>query len=140
MRDESAYREKKRRWQRFLYAYNTVMCFGLGPPMVIYQKLPRWLMRWPYEDPVMMGIYGTIVTSVGALSATALRNENNYERFLPVLYTQILYKSMACAFLAKELRKKEVPSWGLWLVFWFFAAYVAMLAQAIPWRKTPESA
>ena len=135
MRDTSSYAERKRRWQRFMYAYNTVMCFSAGPPMVIYQKMPKKLLRWPYDDPVMMGIYGTIVTSVGALSAAALRDEDNYERFLPVLYAQILYKIMACALLADRLRKKEVPSRGLWFLFWFFAAYVAMLAKAIPWKK-----
>ncbi|MBC7246873.1 MAG: hypothetical protein H5T73_03720 [Actinobacteria bacterium] len=50
-------------------------------------------------------------------------------------YAQILYKGMACALLADRLRRKEVPSLGLWFLFWFFAAYVAMLAMAIPWKK-----
>lgn len=135
MQDTSSYAERKRRWQRFMYAYNAVMCFSAGPPMIVYQKLPKKLLRWPYDDPVMMGIYGTIVTSVGALSAAALRDEDNYDRFLPVLYVQILYKGMACALLAERLRRKEVPSRGLWFLFWFFAAYVAMLAKAIPWKK-----
>lgn len=135
MNDTSPYAEKKRRWQRFMYAYNAVMCFSAGPPMIVYQNLPKKILDWPYDDPVMMGIYGSIVTSVGALSAAALRDEEACERFLPLFYVQILYKSLACALLAKRLRKKEAPSRGLCFLFWFFAAYVAMLAKAIPWKK-----
>ena len=135
MAENEAYLEKKKRWQKFMYGYNTVMCLSMGPPMVILQALPKALLKWPYEDPVMMGIYGTIVTSVGVLSAAALRDESKYERYLPVLYSQMLYKSMACALLAARLRKKEVPSWGLWFMFWFFVAYIIMLANAIPWKS-----
>ncbi len=127
--------EKLKRWRRFMYSYNAVMCFSLGPPMVIYQKLPRTLLQWPWEDPVMMGIYGSIVTSVGALSAAALRSEEAQERFLPVFQIQMLYKTITCALLARELRKKEVKPWGLWLIFWFFIAYVAMLAKTMPWKR-----
>lgn len=104
--------------------------------MIIYQNLPYKLLDWPYDDPVMMGIYWSIVTPVCVLSTAALREEEACERFLPLFYVQILYKSMACALLAKRLRKKEVPSRGLWFLFWFFAAYVAMLAKAIPWKNT----
>ena len=135
MTGEAGYLEKKKRWQRFMYGYNTVMCLSLGPPMVVFQKLPKALLKWPYEDPVMMGIYGSIVTSVGTLSAAALSDEANYERFLPVFYSQLMYKSITCALLARQLRRREVPSWGLWVLFWFFVVYIVMLVKAIPWRK-----
>ncbi|MBC7254386.1 MAG: hypothetical protein H5T72_10530 [Actinobacteria bacterium] len=127
--------EKLKRWRKFMYAYNTAMCFSLGPPMIVYQKLPRAILKWPYEDPVMMGIYGTIVTSVGACSAAALRSEEAQERFLPLFLVQILYKTMTCALLAREIKKREVNTWGLHLILWFFVAYVIMLCGAQPWRK-----
>ena len=130
-----AYLEKKRRWQRFMYGYNTVMCFSAGPPMVLMGDLTRKLMKWPHDDPVLMGIYGSIVTSVGALSAAALRDESKYEAYLPVLYTQIMYKTATCALIANRLRKKEPSSWGTHFILWFFVLYVILLAQAIPWRK-----
>jgi hypothetical protein len=134
MSDSDSYREKKKRWQKFMYAYNTVMCFGVGPAMVLAPDLNRKLMNWPYEDPVMMGIYGSIVTSVGVLSASALADESKYEKMLPVFYTQIMYKTVTCLLIANKLRKKEVSSWGLHFMFWFFVLYVALLAQAIPWK------
>ncbi len=135
MEESLSVNEKLKKWRRFMYAYNAVMCFSLGPPMIIYQKLPKAILKWPWEDPMMMGIYGSIVTSVGTLSAAALRSEEAQEKFLPVFMIQMLYKTITCALLAQELRKKEVKSWGLWLIFWFFVAYVAMLAKAAPWKK-----
>lgn len=134
MAADDAYREKKKRWQKFMYGYNTAMCFSFGPPMVFMQGLTRKLMQWPYDDPVMMGIYGSIVTSVGVCSAMALKDEAKYEAFLPVLYTQIMYKTVTCALIANKLRKKEVSSWGLHFILWFFVLYIAFLAQAIPWK------
>lgn len=134
MADSEAYREKKKRWQKFMYGYNTVMCFGFGPPMVFLGDLTRKLMKWPYEDPVMMGIYGSIVTSVGALSAAALRDEERYEAFLPVFYAQIMYKTATCLLIADRLRKKEPSPWGMHFILWFFVLYIALLAQAIPWK------
>ncbi len=135
MAEEASGREGLKKWRKFMYAYNTAMCLSLGPPMVLYQKLPRAVLKWPYEDPLMMGIYGTIVTSVGVLSAAALRSEEAQERFLPLFLVQILYKTMTCALLAAGLRKKDVDPWGPRLILWFFAAYVAMLCGAQPWRR-----
>lgn len=129
------YLENKKKWQRFMYGYNTVMCFSAGPPMVLMQKLTRKLLNWPYDDPVMMGIYGSIVTSVGILSASALMDESKFEKHLPVFYTQIMYKTMTCLLIADKLRKREVSSWGLHFLLWFFVAYILMLAKAIPWKK-----
>ncbi|MFW6113914.1 MAG: hypothetical protein ACOC78_03215 [Actinomycetota bacterium] len=129
--------EKKRRWQRFMYGYNTVMCFSFGPPMIVMQKLGRKILDWPYEDPVMMGTYGSIVTSVGILSASALMDESKHERYLPVFTTQIMYKTMTCALIANKMRKKEVSSWGIHFLFWFFVVYIVLLAGAVPWKQ-PE--
>jgi len=134
MAENDGYREKKKRWQKFMFGYNTVMCFSAGPPMVLAGDLTRKLMKWPYDDPVMMGIYGSIVTSVGVLSAVALKDESKYESFLPVLYTQIMYKTATCALIANKLRKKEVSSWGLHFILWFFVLYIILLAKAIPWK------
>lgn len=139
MRESTSGTDRKKRWRKFMYAYNTAMCLSLGPPMILYQKLPRTILKWPYEDPIMMGIYGTIVTSVGTLSAAALRSEEAQERFLPVFYIQIMYKTLTCALLARELRKKEANPWGLRLIFWFFVAYVAMLAAAVPWKRSKKT-
>jgi hypothetical protein len=71
---------------------------------------------------------------VGVLSASALADESKYEKMLPVFYTQIMYKTVTCLLIANKLRKKEVSSWGLHFMFWFFVLYVALLAQAIPWK------
>jgi len=136
MADADSYREKKKRWQKFMYGYNTVMCFSAGPPMFLAPGLTKKLVNWPYDDPVMMGIYGSIVTSVGVLSAAALKDESKYEMFLPVLYTQIMYKTVTCALIANRLRKKEASSWGMHFLLWFFALYIVFLSQAIPWKSS----
>ncbi|MEW6555368.1 MAG: hypothetical protein AB1384_13915 [Actinomycetota bacterium] len=134
MADMESYREKKKRWQKFMYAYNTVMCFSAGPPMVLAQGFTRKLMKWPHDDPVMMGIYGSIVTSVGVLSASALADESKYEKMLPVLYAQIMYKTATCLLIANRWRKKEASSWGMHFIFWLFVLYIVFLSQAIPWK------
>ncbi len=136
MSDTDSYREKKKRWQKFMYAYNTAMCFSAGPPMVLLGDFTRKVMKWPHDDPVMMGIYGSIVTSVGVLSASALADESKYEKFLPVLYTQIMYKTATCLLIANRWRKKEASSWGMHFIFWFFVLYIILLAQAIPWKAS----
>lgn len=134
MSGQDGYRDKKKRWQKFMYRYNTAMCFSAGPPMALAPDLTRKLMKWPYDDPVMMGIYGSIVTSVGVLSAAALKDESKYEAFLPVLYTQIMYKTATCLLIANRLRKKEASSFGTHFILWFFVLYIALLARAIPWK------
>ncbi|MDD3718351.1 MAG: hypothetical protein PHP28_06780 [Actinomycetota bacterium] len=134
MSDLEGYREKKKRWQKFMYSYNAAMCFSAGPPMVLAPDFARKLLKWPHDDPVMMGIYGSIVTSVGVLSAAALRDESKYAEFLPVLLTQIMYKTATCLLIANRWRKKEASSWGMHFLFWFFVLYIVFLAQAIPWK------
>ena len=134
--EEETYLEKKKRRQRFMYGYNVVMCFSAGPPMALAPDLARKLLKWPYDDPVMMGIYGSIVASVGALSAAALRDEGNSERYLPVLYAQIMYKAMTCLLIANRLRREEASSWGVHFILWFFVLYIALLARAIPWKRS----
>jgi len=134
MSDNESGMEKRKRRQRFMYAYNTVMCFSAGPPMVLAPDFTRRLLKWPHDDPVMMGIYGSIVTSVGVLSAAALRDESNYEKFLPVLYTQIMYKTATCLLIANRLRRKEASSWGVHFILWFFVLYIVLLSGAVPWR------
>ncbi len=135
MADTESYGEKKKRWQKFMYGYNTVMCFSFGPPMVLLGDFTRKVMKWPHDDPVMMGIYGSIVTSVGVLSAAALADESRYEKMLPVFYTQIMYKTATCLLIANRLRKKEASSWGMHFILWFFVLYIVLLAQAIPWKS-----
>ena len=134
------YLESKKKWQRFMYGYNTVMCFSGGPPMIFMQKLTKKLLNWPYDDPVMMGIYGSIVTSVGVLSASALMDESKFEKHLGVFYTQIMYKSATCLLIANKLRKKEASSWGLHFFLWFFVVYIILLAKAIPWKQVEAQA
>jgi hypothetical protein len=74
------------------------------------------------------------------LSATALKEESKCEEFLPLLYTQIMYKTATCAIIADKLRKKEVSSWGLHFILWFFVLYIALLAKAIPWKSIGSGA
>lgn len=135
MTDKESYLEKKGKWQRFMYGYNTVMCFSAGPPLVMMPDFCRKVLNWPYDDPVMMGIYGSIVTSVGVLSASALSDESKRERYLPVFLTQIMYKTATCALIVRRLRSKEVSSWGLHFFLWFFVVYIVLLAKAIPWKE-----
>jgi hypothetical protein len=114
-----------------MYGYNTVMCLSAGPPMVLFPGFTRKLLNWPYEDPVMMGIYGSIVTSVGALSASALLDESKQDKYVPLFMVQIMYKSATCALIANRLRKKEASSWGTHFILWFFVLYIVLLAGAI---------
>lgn len=130
--------EKRKSRQRFIYRYNTVMCFSAGPPMVLAPDLTRRILKWPYDDPVMMGIYGSIVTSVGILSAAALRDEDDYEKYLPVLYAQIMYKTLTCMLIARRLLRKEASSWGMHFILWFFLLYIALLSWAVPWKITAK--
>jgi hypothetical protein len=123
--------KKRKNWRRFMYGYNTVMCLSAGPPMVLFPGFTRKLLNWPYEDPVMMGIYGSIVTSVGALSASALLDESKQDKYVPLFMVQIMYKSATCALIANRLRKKEASSWGTHFILWFFVLYIVLLAGAI---------
>ncbi|MDI6830718.1 MAG: hypothetical protein QME88_05215 [Actinomycetota bacterium] len=136
--DDNRLKSEKSRL-RFMYAYNTAMCFSAGPPMVLAPDLVRKLLKWPHEDPVMMGIYGSIVTSVGVLSAAALRDEEKCERYLPVLYTQIMYKTLTCLLIARRLLRREASSWGMHFILWFFVLYIALLARAVPWKGEKEA-
>jgi hypothetical protein len=98
---------------------------------VLERRTSHGPLNWPYEDPVMMGIYGSIVTSVGALSASALLDESKQDKYVPLFMVQIMYKSATCALIANRLRKKEASSWGTHFILWFFVLYIVLLAGAI---------
>ncbi len=125
-------------WRRFMYAWNTVLCLTMGPVLMLRPSLLRRFLRWPGDDPVMTGIYGSIVTSVGVLSAAALADEGKRDRFVPVFHAQLLYKTMTCLMLRRELRRRETGRFGLRVFFWFFVLYIAMLAAAV--RRVPDAA
>lgn len=140
MRVTEEYLRKKRSRQKFMCRYNTVMCFSAGPPMLLLPGLTKKLLKWPYDDPVMTGIYGSIVTSVGVLSAASLLDESKLDGITPVFLTQILYKSLACGMIAVHRRREGPSSWGLTFLFWFFALYIVLLAWAIPWKELAGNA
>gem|GEM_PF-2014900 len=117
--------------RRFMYGWNTFFCLTLGPLLMLRPGLLRRFLRWPGDDPVMTGIYGSIVTSVGILSAAALTDESKGERFLPLFQVQLLYKAMTCLMLRRELRRRKSGKLGLRVFFWFFLLYIALLAGAL---------
>jgi len=136
MTDPESYREKKKKRQRQVYAFNVLAAGTFGPLLLFKQKFFKKVYSWEYDDPIMMAIYGSGVLGVATLSAIALTNEKRYEQFLPVFYWQLLYKTLTIGFLAHRIFVKKGEKWGVWFIFLFFIPYVMAIFSACPWRKT----
>jgi len=116
-------------WLKFMYLYTIVGAglFGLG--ILIKPDMIKVVFRWPAEEPISLGIVGSVYASFGILSLFGLRDPL---KFASILLLQLCYKTVWLAgVIAPLLVSGHFPSYALFTVV-IFTTYIVGDLIAIP--------
>ena len=78
-------------WLKAMYIYTIFGAGGLGLGMIVIPEVIKSMFGWPVEEPIIMGIVGSVYVAFAILSIFGLRSPL---KFVPVLLLQLLYKSV----------------------------------------------
>jgi hypothetical protein len=78
-------------WLKFMYVGTFFVAGGSGLAMLIVPEMVKALFKWPVNEPVIFGIYGSILATYGFVALLGLRSPL---KFLPVLLFHLCYKSL----------------------------------------------
>jgi len=119
----------RRGWMRFMYLYTIVVAGAIGLGIIIMPELMKAVLRWPGDQPIAMGIVGSVYVAFGVLSVLGLRDPL---KFAPVLLLQLCYKSVwFVAVVLPLLLRGRFPDYGL-LTAAVFATFIVGDLVAIP--------
>ena len=76
-------------WLKLMYIYTIVGAGGFGLGVVVMPDVMRSTFSWPNQDPIVLGIVGSVYIAFGLLSILGLRSPL---KFVPVLLLQLTYK------------------------------------------------
>lgn len=121
----------RRGWMRFMYLYTIVGAGGFGLGIVVMPELMKATFRWPGDDPIGLGIVGSVYVAFALLSVLGLRDPL---KFAPVLLLQLCYKSVwFVAVVLPLLLSGRFPDYGL-LTAAVFVSYIVGDLIAVPFR------
>lgn len=78
-------------WLKGMYIYTIIGAGGFGLGILAKPDLIRTMFAWPSQDPVNLGIAGSVYLAFGLLSIVGLRSPL---KFSPVLLLQLTYKTV----------------------------------------------
>jgi hypothetical protein len=76
-------------WLKFMYIYTIVVSGGFGLGMIVVPEVIKAVFAWPLEEPISLGIVGSVYVAFGIMSILGLRSPL---KFVPVLFMQLCYK------------------------------------------------
>jgi hypothetical protein len=76
-------------WLKGMYIYTIIGAGGFGLGIIFMPDVLRSMFGWPSQDPVVLGIIGSVYFSFGLLSILGLRSPL---KFSPILLLQLSYK------------------------------------------------
>jgi len=79
----------RRGWLKVMYMYTLVVSGGMGLGMILFPDTIQSILRFPPQDPVMLGACGSIFLALGLISLMGLRSPL---KFVPVLLLELVYK------------------------------------------------
>ncbi len=114
---------------KFLYLYTIIGAGGFGLGIIFMPDFVRSLFRMPIQDPVTFGITGGVYLAFGILSIFGLKSPL---KFVPVLFLQVLYKSIwLIGVILPLLLKGELQLYGI-LITIIFLTYIIADLFSIP--------
>jgi hypothetical protein len=116
-------------WLKLMYLYTIIGAglFGLG--MVIAPSFVISTFGWPLQDPVVLGVVGSVYIAFGLLSILGLKSPLT---FVPVLLLQLSYKTVWFLGIALPLMAKgQFPAHG-YMFAAIFLSYIIGDLIAIP--------
>jgi len=76
-------------WLKGMYIYTIVGAGGFGLGVIVIPSVMKSIFRWPSQDPIVLGVTGSVYLSFALLSILGLRSPL---KFVPVLLLQLGYK------------------------------------------------
>jgi len=117
------------RWLRLMYLYTAVGAGGFGLGILAVPATMKAAFRWPGDEPIALGIVGSVYLAFGVLSLFALRDPL---KFVPILFLQLSYKvAFFVGVVAPLLASGRFPAYAV-LTAVIFATYVVGDLIAIP--------
>jgi len=116
-------------WLRAMYLYTIFGAGGFGLAVLFFPSKIQSLLRFPPQDPVTLGLYGSVALASGLVAILALRSPL---KFVPLLLLQLVYKPIWLIVVAIPLFiKGQFP---LYVVFIsaVFITYIIGNLIAIP--------
>ena len=74
---------------RIMYLYTIIITFIFGLGILIAPDMMKSMFGWPKQDPIVLGIAGSVFLAFGLLSILGLRAPL---KFMPILLMQLCYK------------------------------------------------
>jgi len=116
-------------WLKAMYIYTIFGAGGLGLGMIVIPEVIKSMFGWPVEEPIIMGIVGSVYVAFAILSILGLRSPL---KFVPVLLLQLLYKSVwFIGVIVPLLILGQFPSYAI-ITAVIFATYIIGDLIAIP--------
>jgi hypothetical protein len=116
-------------WLKGMYIYTIVGAglFGLG--IIVIPEVIKTIFTWPVNEPIALGIVGSVYLAFGLLSILGLRSPL---KFVPVLLMQLCYKSIwFIGVVLPLLITTHFPNYAIPVVI-IFATYIIGDLIAIP--------
>ncbi len=116
-------------WLKVMYVYTIFGAGGFGLGVLLFPDKILSALRFPAQDPVTLGLYGSVALASGLAAILALRSPL---KFVPLLLLQLIYKPIWLAVFAIPLFiKGQFP---LYVVFVsaVFLTYIIGNLIAIP--------
>ena len=116
-------------WLKAMYIYTIVGAGGFGLGIIVIPNVMRSIFSWPGQDPVVLGVTGSVYLSFGLLSILGLRAPL---KFAPVLLLQLSYKVIwFIGVIIPIMAAGKFPTYAILHVV-IFATYIIGDLIAIP--------
>lgn len=116
-------------WLKFMYIYTIITAGGAGLGIILAPSIMISLFRMPPQDPIMLGIGGSVFLAIALLSILGLRSPL---KFSPLLLLELGYKSIWFVGVILPLwLAGPLPFYGIVFVI-IFASYIIGDLIAIP--------
>ena len=76
-------------WLKFMYLATIVFAVVTGLAIIIMPDFYKSFSQWPADEPISLGIVGSVYLAFGILSIFGLRAPLKYS---PILFLQLCYK------------------------------------------------
>jgi hypothetical protein len=116
-------------WLKAMYIYTLFGAGGFGLGMLFFPGTIQSVLRFPPQDPVVLGLYGSFLLASGLLAIPALRSPL---RFAPLLLIQLVCKPIWLAVVAIPLFLKGQFPFYVVFISAVFLTYIIGDLIAIP--------
>jgi hypothetical protein len=120
------------RWLKGMYIYTIIGAGGFGLGIIIMPDVMQSMFSWPSQDPIVLGVVGSIYFAFALLSILGLRSPL---KFAPVLLLQLTYKVVwFIGVILPILVKARFPTYAIVYVV-IFATFIIGDLIAIPFSN-----